>query len=348
MVGGLGTFVGLGLLAGCISVGVSFVTLLMSVAFVGLSASGLLEFVDRRWSRRTAVASLVGLVSLAVVRVVNVDMPSATVEPGGGSSRWLNRVIPESDGVELMAWLMTTLGVQGISDREYEGFQAAADREYSRMEMAVGSIPSPLVSTLLRLQSPDAFDLIVIEPRGVGAGDDAVVFLHGAAGNWALLCWLVADGLPADVTVYCPSTDGSGNWSGDDNRRIVEATVGRAHADGAQNLTLVGLSAGAASLNAVLDGFEPGIFSEAVYLFGGSSSPPVHEIPSLFVLGTEDERFPLGALVGVVDERRRGGAAVAVRTVEADHFGLLKEHAKVAEAVLSWFSARRSRGRAGD
>ncbi|MCA9518405.1 MAG: hypothetical protein KC635_25900 [Myxococcales bacterium] len=341
VVGGLGAVLGGFLAVGCAVVGVSAHTFAIVLCFIGLSSVGLVELAWPRWGRRVALVALGGLVALVGARLLGGnDGTVATVAPEGGASRWVARLVPEQDGVKLMAWLQVTLGAPGVSEREYDGFLPAADREYARMHGAIGRVPSPLPATVLGLESPDAFDLLTIPATAPpSSAPRAAIFLHGAVGSWALLCWLVADALPPDTRLYCPATDGSGDWSSAAGVATVRATLTRAADDGARGVLVVGLSAGAASLDAVLDAFPEGTFTGAIYLFGGSSRPLTRAVPSLFVLGTADERFPFAALTAVAESRRRDGADITIAPIDADHFGLVKAHAEVAAAVRGWARA---------
>jgi pimeloyl-ACP methyl ester carboxylesterase len=295
------------------------------------------------WSRedgrsaRALVVALVGLVSLASARVAffgGGDRAFLVVLDDEGrevsAARWIDRLFEERDASMVGSRALVALGL--VPAREFPALPALLDASYDAAEEDAPRLGTPVPATLLGLQSPEASDTIVVEPRG-GDGTLGVVFLHGYAGSFALQCLEVARALP-EARTACPATRFDGAWQRREGARSTRGAIAYLRRRGATRIVLAGLSAGGvgASLLAPRLGRE---IDALVLLSGVSRAAPVPPVPTLVVQGDDDRMMSTAAVRRWARGRRR------VRYVElpGTHFVLLEERPAIAD-VLRRFVAR--------
>ena len=113
----------------------------------------------------------------------------------------------------------------GVPRSDAREFIPALEAAFTRLERDEGPVATPAIATWLGLQSPDAFDAIVIPPEGGGTPDTAVVLLHGYMGNFAVYCWQMARAVRAvSALTVCPSVGPRGDWWSAQGERTLERT----------------------------------------------------------------------------------------------------------------------------
>lgn len=292
----------------------------------------------RRLSNRVAGLGVVLFAGVLAFRLITVgaEGPGARIErmPEGFEARSVGRALAEEDGVQLALALMAGHGF--ATEREREGFAEALDEAYADFRARHGTLPTPLIPTVLGMQEPNAFELIHVDGPHP---DDAVLFLHGAAGNWSLLCWLVADAArDAGLSTYCPSVGVAGDWERPDSLEVVRTSLRRMRARGVTRVHLVALSQGAASLSGVVDAF-PEEFASLLMLFGVDTHLTPPTLPSAIVHGIDDERFLTEVVEATAENWRALGADIELHAVDGDHFALVKRRVEVRRIMATWLQA---------
>jgi len=251
---------------------------------------------------------------------------------GGPLRNWTNRLVPESTATVLAVPLLTLGGV--ISPTEAEGFSSALRQEYTRLSEAVGGVPpTPLITTFTGGQSSQAFDVVTI--RTGASGRDSAIMLHGFGGNWLLLCWLVADALRDSVSVtVCPSSAVGAPWGSHDGRQTVLSIIRRLRDEGLNEPLLIGLSAGAVGASELSQEL-PGEFRAAALLFGAATFRSTPHLPTLYVYGSQDERFPVDFILEAASTHRSAGG-ITRREIQSTHFGLVTARKEVQAALRAW------------
>lgn len=214
-------------------------------------------------------------------------------------------------------------------------FVGALDAAYERAQSRMEDMPSVLLASQLDLQSPEAFDTVVVAPGGESRPGSAVVFLHGYAGNIGLICWLVARAtLERGLTTYCPSLGFEGDWWSARGSRTLAATLRHARRRGARRVFLVGLSNGAKGASLLARRYRRQL-AGLVLISGLAGRAAAPGIPTLIVHGDRDPAVPAATARRYV---RRAGARHVV--VPGDHFVLLTREARVRAAITRWITRR--------
>lgn len=309
---------------------------LYGVGVAALLAGGWLALVGMGRPGLALVA--VGLLLLLATGVTRVAQGSGTEQarlvtlPDGGETSWLNKVVPERDAVLLGLRLLRPLG--WVSAREAEGAASAFRASYARQEAALGSLPSPVVRTVLGLQQPERFDAVLVEPRE-GQPHFAVLFLHGFGGNATQQCWLLAEAVrDAGGLTLCPSVGISGAWWRPDGAATVRASLDFLHARGMETIVLAGLSNGGVGASRLAPELAPEL-AGLILISGLAPDAPPSELPLLVIHSDRDERFPLSATEPYL---RRAAADGTLARFVGDHFVLLKEGAAVRATVRQWLA----------
>jgi poly(3-hydroxybutyrate) depolymerase len=259
-----------------------------------------------------------------------------------GEGRLVGRVVDEEDGVQLALHL---LGARVTTSAERQGFASALHTEYARLRAARGLTSTPLVATLLGAQRATAFDVIHYAPDATS--DDAVVFFHGSAGNWGLLCALVSEGANGvGLHSYCPSTSARGRWDTRASRTIVRETLSRVSETHPGRVFLVALSNGAASASAMVEDaratLRSGALRGVVLLFGIDARLDAG-VDTLVVYGASDERFRPEVVRRTLDTlapRYAGRAALDAVSVPGDHFALVKNRVSSLSPLTRFLEER--------
>ena len=289
----------------------------------------------RRRRRLIAVAGAAFLVLVGVRVFGHGDMRMLTL-PGGGS-RWAGRTFDEQDvslvGARILPWFWH------LPADERDRLLPAMRSAYVEMRSDVGGVPSPVLDTMLRRQSPAAFDTLVVEPR-VGSRT-GVIFLHGYAGSFAVECWLVARAAQAiGAVTVCPATEFPGHWSEhnhvDEGAHIVQATLDHLRARGIERVYLAGLSNGAVGAAALASHFPS--LAGLILISGAPSTGGSARLPTLVLQGDHD---PMA--------RASTARAFAARThasyvsFDAGHFVLLVRREETRAAIAAWLGRQEGR-----
>lgn len=286
-------------------------------------------------SRRAALTvlrrgSAVGLVVIALTRVVffgGSDEASIVVLDRDGAivseARWIDRLFEERDASMVGSRLLTFLGA--VPSREFPTLPDLLARSYTQTEDDAPRLGTPIPATLLDLQHADAFDTIVVEPRGE-ASEVGVVFLHGFAGSFALQCLEVArvarDG---GARTVCPATSFEGAWWRGDGEAITRASIAHLRARGARRIVLVGLSNGGVGASRLAPRLRAEI-DALVLLSGLSPRAPSPGVPTLVVQGEHDTMVPTRLVRGWA----RGRSGVRYAELDGTHFVLLERRDELA------------------
>jgi hypothetical protein len=290
---------------------------------------------ERSVRRGLGAVAFVLLAILLIVRMLGAadGMIRMVTLPQGTSSRWLGNLVDEQDvalaGAHVLAMLWP------LPPDEKKRLLPAMREAYVEMRRDDAFTPSPVFDTLLRRQSPGAFDTLVIEPRAEGSSASpvkiGVIFLHGYAGSYTLECWLVARAARAiGAVTVCPATDFSGHWQGEAGEQIVRATLDYLHARGVRRIFLAGLSNGAMGASALAPRLASSL-TGLILISGAPASGGNGGLPTLVVHGTDD---PMASSASARAFAARTHASYA--GFDGGHFVLLVRRAETREAIANW------------
>ncbi len=270
--------------------------------------------------RRVAVAGAALIVVAVAARLV-------TTTHAAGEARAIDRVIDERDlsvnAARAIAW------TRFMKDPDVPLLPDAMRSAYDDMKKEQGDLPSPVVATYLGLERPKASDTIEF----VASGKDAVIFLHGYAGNFTMSCFLFARAAArASMTTVCPSTRWVGDWWTHDGETIVKGTIASLRARGFRRIFLAGLSNGAIGASRLAPRFGNEI-AGLVLVSGAASDAAAPNVPVLVVQGRDDVQLPASI-------ERAYAARAHAKYVElpAGHFVLLVERERSARAIAEWLA----------
>jgi hypothetical protein len=265
--------------------------------------------------RGLARGAALSIVAVALIRGCTArsgETLSFSPEP-----RLVARVIDEQDVAVAGTRVLVAGGMLRDDAAELPSAMRAA---YAKMHAEQGDAPSPVLATYLGLQSPSAFDLLIVEPpsRPIGAARGAVVFLHGFAGNFALPCWQLARAVaPLGVTTACPSTRWVGDWWSAAGEATLRRTLDALHARGISRVVLAGLSNGGYGASRLAPRMR-GSFAGLILISGAARDAPAAGIPALVVHGRHDTMAGFGEATSY--SARTGARLVAL---DAGHFAML-------------------------
>ena len=160
-----------------------------------------------------------------------------------------SRFLPEEIGVYTGTLVGPYVGL--MTEKEYNGLLAILNTSYRELRASRGYFPSPLYTTPFGSHTEKGFDLLVLDPGRSARG--SLLFLHGAGGNFTLLCGVIAEAAAhADLKTYCPSMRLEGRWHRHDGRAILEKSIDFIRKDQQRGpLFVAGLSNGAAGAQAL-------------------------------------------------------------------------------------------------
>ncbi len=327
-----------------------------SVAYVvalGVLLGGLVTLPDPRRSGRRARprglsrGAVLALAAIAVARAVVAGEGRHLQLPAGGGAdrraeggaRWVDRLVDEGDMAVAGTRVLLATGMLRDDERELPSAMTSA---YGAMRRDQGDAPSPVLATYLGLQSPDAFDLIVIEPDRSPAEataapriTSAVVFLHGYVGNFDLPCAQIARAVAsAGIVTACPSTRWVGDWWSPAGEATLRRTVDVLRARGVEHIVLAGLSNGgygAAKLARRMNG----TFSGLVLVSGADQATPPAGIPTLVIHGSHDT---MASYESACVYAANAGAKLV--TLDAGHFAMLVKSEQADRAIREFVIAR--------
>ncbi len=284
------------------------------------------SLVLRRHARRVAFAGAALVVVPMCVRIAGTKKC--------GDVRAIDRVIDERDlavnASRALAW------THFIRDPDVPLLPDAMRDAYDEMKKEEGDLPSPVVATYLGLERPGASD--AIEFTHAEGARDAVIFLHGYAGNFTLSCWLFARA--ANMTTVCPSTRWIGDWWTPDGEAIVRAEIASLEQRGFKNIFLAGLSNGAIGASRLAPKLSEKI-AGLVLVSGAASDARAPNVPTLVIQGRKDAQIPAPIVHAYA-------ARTNARYVELDagHFALLVDHEEATAAVRDWLRSTHGASRA--
>lgn len=314
---------------------------LWSLEALGLGLALVTIASSRASLTRLRVGSALGLALLVLARVAffaGDERASILVLDRDGAvvsdARWVDRLFEERDASMVGSRLLAGLGL--VPAREFPTLPGLLARSYARTEEDAPRLGTPVPATLLHLQRADAFDAIVVSPRGAPS-ELGVVFLHGYAGSFALQCLEVARvARDEGARTVCPATSFEGAWWQGDGEAITRASIAHLRAGGARRIVLVGLSNGglgasrlARRLGHAIDGL--------VLLSGVSPGAPTPRVPTLVVQGDHDAMMRTAAVRGWA----RGHRRVHYVELSGTHFVLLEQRERIGEVLREAFARRR-------
>lgn len=261
-------------------------------------------------------------------------LAEVTSVPPEQTTRTLNWMIPEEDGVFLAAKVLSLL--RGISSSEATDLFPHMLAAYHRFRSVHGDLPTPLIATTLFLQSSSRSDLVVFKARVPQKTKRALLFLHGFGGNWSLLCFLVSEAAPQYDT-YCPSVGLGGFWSDAPGPELVERMVHELRSRGYEQLIFAGLSAGAVGAAEIAVKHRDW-FDGLILLFGAHPDVENVALPTLYIYGAKDERFPPRWIQSFAASHAAKQADVTIVKLPVDHFALIKESDTVIPKISEWLT----------
>lgn len=306
---------------------------LWSIESVALGVGLLLVLSRSVATERLRRGSFAGLALLALVRItffggdervslVVLDRDGAVVS----SARWIDRLFEERDASIVGSRFLVAL--DAVPAREFHTLPGLLERSYPAAESDAPRLGTPIPATLIDLQTADAFDTIVVEPRG-STSEVGVVFLHGSAGSFALQCLEVArvarDG---GARTLCPATRFEGDWWRGDGEAIVRGSIAHLRSRGARRIVLVGLSNGGIGASRLAPRLR-GEIDALVLLSGASSHAGTPGVPTLVLQGDDDTMVRTRAVRGWA----RGRAGVRYVELSGTHFVLLERREEVASVL---------------
>jgi pimeloyl-ACP methyl ester carboxylesterase len=280
--------------------------------------------VPRKWSRRTALASVAIFFAPMLARV-------AFTKPGG-DVRAIDRIVDERDmAVNASRAIAYT---HFMKDPDVPELPNAMRDAYDLMAQEEGNLPSPFAATYLGLQRPGASDAIEF----MRDGDAAVVFLHGSAGNFTMSCWLFARAATqAGLSTTCPSTTWVGDWWSRPGEKIVRDSIASLRARGKTRIYLAGLSNGGIGASRLAPRLADEDLAGLVLVSGAAPDASSSHLPTLVVQGRGDTQVS-AAVVRAYATR----ANAKYVELAAGHFVLLVEREKSQRAITTWLLTQES------
>jgi pimeloyl-ACP methyl ester carboxylesterase len=259
----------------------------------------------------------------------------ALTGPGGGGSRWTDRIAPERDVALGGVFLLKATGTMPA---DQPGLVDALRDGYDRMRQAEGPVPSAVVGTFIFGQSAEEHSLLRLGPPRRGPPEAAVVFLHGYIGSLTLICWQVAQGAnPVGLDVVCPAMHQEAEWASEEGEAIVRATIAGLRAEGVRRIYLAGLSAGAIGASLIARRMD----IDGVILISGASSrgrPPAK--PVLVLHGARDRMTPPSPARAYA----RAARGRYEPHPEAGHWLILSHHEWATQHLRAWLAEQEGLG----
>lgn len=298
------------------------------------------------WQPRALWVAVCGLIVMLAVAGVRFSLTrnedsrlKVIVLPAAKESRPLNALIDERDSLLFGEALLHLMG--GVSAREHEEIVQALSAVHREAKTANGIFPSPIVSTYLGLQKPDAFDAVVVEPTVTQPALTGVIFLHGWTGNVTIQCWQIAQAVDGIVALtVCPSTSWIGDWWTPQGEAILRESFAYLRERGIERIYLGGFSNGGNGVGSLISRLGSEIELKGLFFIAGMrNAAEVREtgLPVLVIQGTNDERIP-------VEKARQFAQEVGPRAtyveLEADHFLIMKQPQQVQEEIRKWLEGQ--------
>lgn len=269
---------------------------------------------------------LLGVLSTRILTAAEGHSTKMTC--GGGSGRWLARVIDERDAAIWGARLVFALG--HFRDPDTPAVVPALISAYQELAEHEGDLPSPVLPTYLGLERAGASDVLAVDSSAEKRG--AFIFLHGLGGSFSLPCWQLANAVAnVGFVTRCPSMGPRGDWWTPEGEAILRDTIQTLNAQGIHHIVLAGLSnggIGAATLAPRLRGKVHGLV-----LISGAAAKGAPGVPVLVLQGAHDSMMSASAARGYATAY--GGTYVEL---SGGHFALLLERQRATSALTSWLA----------
>lgn len=293
-----------------------------------------------RTSKAVTVGAILVFVLLLVVgtsrEVVSPNGGEITRLPDRGMPNRFDQLLPEEDIVFVGTRMMSLL--LGVTPNEANGLMPAIAQSYQTMREQEGNFTSPLLSSLFGLSSANAFDVLSFcgEKCRVAPRHAAIVHIHGVGGNWALICWRLAQA--ADVIgaeVICPSRNIMGSWYSKAGQEIINRVFESLKGRDISKIYLSGLSAGALSISVIAPKLADKI-DGLILLYGAHPNLSSSKIRTLYIYGSDDERFPLNLMRAVGKARKSVGDNIEIHEIPGDHLTIVKQPQLIIPLIEHW------------
>lgn len=323
---------------GCLAVLAPFslwgwlVTIAISTVCVGLLS---VPWRTARWfgPTRLGLVLLLGVTAVHAALAGRTGDVHATVLPDDDGPRFVATLVDERDVSVAGAFALTAAGA--FPRRERGTLLPLARDAYARLADRSPALPTPLVPTLLGMESASATDTLLIGPPGARR---VVVFLHGFAGNFAYECATVARAATeAGWATVCPSTDFSGRWGSAKGEATALTTIRWARAHHPDRVVLAGLSAGGIGASRIAPHLARDI--DGVLLLSGVDADARRArdvggpLPTLVIQGDQDGMCDPEAARAYA---RRTGARLAM--LHGTHFLLLENEPAVRGVIVEFLN----------
>jgi pimeloyl-ACP methyl ester carboxylesterase len=311
-----------------------------SVAITGL--------VVAPWMKRHALLTSIGIFVFFLIAILRINATwnsTSNIQiltlPQGKSTRWLSYVIDEQDSLIFGEALFHFIG--GSSAAEHAGITQALYQDYSDMRQMQRVVPSPILNTYLGLQSPIAFDAVVIEPEVNSHPEIGVIFLHGYMGNVTAQCWEIAQAVSRfGAVTACPSTKWTGEWWKPQGQAILKETFQYLRKQGVQKFYLGGFSNGGFGISRIVSEVNNEEGLKGLFFIDGiadGASIKATGLPVLIIQGSQDTRMPA---VSARQISQVIGETATYVEINSDHFVIMKKPEPVQDALAAWLEDQQS------
>lgn len=336
-VAGLGLLLPVGLLVGfALVTPITTSGLWYTLGAVGITAGLLVAPWRTKWSVGLVAGGFSAILLTACVRLY-VGGSGTVVQlislPDSGGTQWVDRLIHEQD-LSLFGQRAASLTGIALSRRESAGLNDALAQAYERMAAVDATTSSPVFATYLLMQSPNAFDTVVVEPPGPAEPQAAVIYLHGFTGNFCVQAWLIAEAArKLNLLTVAPSTGFIGNWWTSRGEETLRRTIAHLHRRGIRRIYVAGLSNGAAGICRLAPKFKSDL-NGLILISGADPYTPDPQLPVLVLHGEQDERMPIE---NARQYAKQFGDRVTLReAADGDHLLLAKKSTEMQAEMERW------------
>lgn len=249
------------------------------------------------------LALLVVFVGLRQVRSFPTGSGALYRLPSQTAGSFVGRLADEMDLGMMSFVAFGDVGAHYRPDvRRAKSFVRSAYRRM-RQDPDFAPIPTPMLPTMLGMNSPTSFHALVFNPPPEGRAGRSIVFLHGLGGAQKLPCWLLARRMP-DALIVCPSVGLRGEWAHDDAQPVFEAAFSYAR-DRSNAVYVIGHDRGAVGLlrfmNRSLLGHASGVGMISGFDENYFDAIRRSTIPVLNIRGAADDRTPRYQVEGLAN-----------------------------------------------
>lgn len=256
-----------------------------------------------RWALGVGAGLLLTFVSLRQVRSFPTGSGALYRLPGEGAGSFLGRLADEMDLGMMSFVAFADVGATFRPDASRAKSYVRSAYRRMRQDPDFAPIPTPMLPTMLGMNSPTSFHALVFNPPPEGRAGRSIVFLHGLGGAQKLPCWLLARRMP-DALIVCPSVGLRGEWAHDEARPIFETAFEYARTR-SNAVYVIGHDRGAVGLlhfmNRNLLGHANGVGMIAGFNENYFDAIRRSTIPILNIRGASDERTPRYQVEGLAN-----------------------------------------------